>query len=65
MLADDAVELVLGLVERSLVVRPDASGEYRMLDTLRTFARDRAPADEAAADQAAVLDDAGFRSYAK
>ena len=49
----DAVELVLGLVERSLVVRPDAAGEYRLLDTLRAFARDRASATEAAETQAA------------
>lgn len=48
----DAIELVLGLVERSLVVRPDAAGEYRLLDTLRAFARDRASPPEAAESQA-------------
>ncbi len=49
----DVVELVLGLVERSLLVRPDAIGEYRMLDTLRAFARDRTPVDETAEARAA------------
>ena len=44
---DDAAEVVLALVERSLVVRPGGTGEYRLLDTLRAFARDRTDPAEA------------------
>ena len=47
---DLAVDLVSVLVERSLLVRPGAHGrgEYRMLETLRSFARERLDPDELA-----------------
>jgi predicted ATPase/DNA-binding SARP family transcriptional activator len=52
VLGPDSVEQVLGLAERSLLVRPaPAQGGYRMLETVRAFARgllDEAEHDEAA-----------------
>jgi predicted ATPase/DNA-binding SARP family transcriptional activator len=51
LLGPDSAELVLGLAERSLLVRPGASQGYRLLDTVRSFARSRlrdAEHDEAA-----------------
>ncbi len=40
VLGPDSTELVLGLVERSLLVRPGATqGGYRMLETVRAYAR--------------------------
>jgi predicted ATPase/DNA-binding SARP family transcriptional activator len=51
VLGPDSAEQVLGLVERSLVVRPARSDEldYRLLETVRAFARDRIEGDEAEA----------------
>ena len=41
--SDDAAGLLADLVEKSMVVRPDgdASGRYRMLETLRGYAQER------------------------
>ncbi|WP_269821881.1 AfsR/SARP family transcriptional regulator [Nocardia asteroides] len=46
-----AADVVAGLAERSLLVRPGltGTGRYRMLETLRTFARAESPAGELAA----------------
>lgn len=48
--SDLAVDLVSALAERSLLVRPGAHGrgEYRMLETLRAFARERLDPGEVA-----------------
>jgi hypothetical protein len=47
VLGEGSAEVVLGLVERSLLVRPgSAADEYRMLETLRSFARARLDEDE-------------------
>ena len=57
----DAAEAVLALVERSLVVRPGAAGEYRLLDTLRAFARARTEPAEIELVQGRTL--AGQRTW--
>jgi predicted ATPase/DNA-binding SARP family transcriptional activator len=46
---DRVADLVARLAERSMLTRPGASGvgRYRMLETLRAYAADRLPADEA------------------
>ncbi|GAA2126399.1 BTAD domain-containing putative transcriptional regulator [Nocardioides bigeumensis] len=51
VLGPDSAEQVLGLVERSLVVRPARSDDldYRLLETVRAFARDRLEGAEAEA----------------
>ncbi len=51
LLGDDAVELVTGLAERSLLVRPAASGpgRYRMLQPLRACATGLGDEEDAAA----------------
>ena len=53
VLGPDSTEQVLGLVERSLLVRPALTqGGYRMLETVRTFAR--ALLDDAERDDAGL-----------
>ncbi len=53
LLGPDSAEHVLGLVERSLVVRPSTGSadqqDYRLLETVRAFARSRLEGDEAGA----------------
>jgi len=55
----DAVDVLSSLVDRSLVVRADVAPEYRMLETIRAFGRERlelgGASDAVRADHSALM----------